>query len=193
MDTYVIIDVYKDNPCPFVHVHSVYSLWKFITLTPSSLYHSLYVGNFSKIKAKFRGSLDDSSFRSVSPATHTHKSAIYIAVSHGIYSLLKDIRRQKRGRVFPWPRAISFFFIVRTRWAVGIFMAELFRMSDYITLRMEHIFRYMIDVIRSHIFSSFNMNFCANNPDFRSHDRITNQTTIIYRMHHLPVNVSYSC
>jgi len=173
---------------PFIHIH-VLSV-EFIVSALSSFYHPLRTGNFSKIKAKFRGSLDDSSFRSVSSATHTHKSAIYIAVSRGIYSLLKDIRREKRERAFPWPRAISFFFIVRTWWAVGIFMAELFRMSDYVTLRVEHVFRYMIGVIRSHIFPSFNKNFSAYNPSFRfSRYRVTNQITI-YRTRRLPVYVS---
>lgn len=143
---------------PSVHVHVLPV--EFIAPAPSSLYHPLRASNFSKIKAKFCGSLDDSSFRSVSPATHTHKSAIYIAVSRNfIYSLVKDIRREKRERAFPWPRAIFFFFIVRTPWAIGIFTAELFRMSDYVTLRVEHIFRYMIGVIRSHIFSPFNKIF----------------------------------
>lgn len=58
-------------------------------------------------------------------------------------------------------------------------------MSDYVTLRVEHIFRYMIGVIRSHIFSPFIKNFCANNPGFRSHDKVTNQTTI-YGTRRLP-------
>lgn len=82
---------------PSVHVHVLPV--EFIAPVPSSLYHPLRAGNFPKIKAKFRESLDDSSFRSVSPATHTHKSAIYIAVSRNLFPPERYPQREARASI----------------------------------------------------------------------------------------------
>lgn len=81
-----------------------------------------------------------------------------------IYSLLKDIHRKKRENVsVAKGNFLHFFLSCETRWAVGIFIAVLFRMSDYASRGAYlpvHDRRNPI----SHFFSSFNKDFCANNP-----------------------------
>lgn len=161
LKTNTYVDVYKDNPCRFTAFHSrprtlggIYrpSLLFVLSSPPrrqlfedkSKVFTGLWT---TRVSAQCR-----------LPRTRINPR-FRIAVSRNLFPPKRYPQRKKRRRVFPWPRAISFFFIVRTRWAVGIFMAKLFRMSDYVTLRVEHIFRYMIGVIRSYIFSPFNKIF----------------------------------